>query len=207
MINTNIFIRNFYKRFGKRNYELGLPTTVKIATNVDGSEDKNIEFVDNLDDCDKIVVICREHGSFDMRPNDVLNSYGCPICGIRKLIDDYFIALYGEKNPSCSLACDELWGFNARKTSDIPEDIVYAIKFALDDPYIKTWGDFWRVFYAILDAQEFGKKEKQEEEKREEAKKPKISGCTSRAHAIEVAERIKRIRDEKARKKNDEDSN
>lgn len=204
MINTNIFIRNFYKRFGKSNYELGLPTTVKIITHDDGSENKSIEFIDNLDDSDKVVVICKEHGYFDMLPKDVLNSYGCPICGIRKLIDDYFIALYGEKNPSCAFACDELWGMNARKTSDIPEEIVYAIKFALDDPYVKTWGDFWKVFYSILDAQEFGKKEKEDKEEKEKEKRPKITGCKSRAHAIEVAERIKRIREEKKKNKNDE---
>lgn len=204
MINKNIFIEKFYKRFGKRNYELGLPTNHTIITNEDAAEDSVVDFVDELDENQKVVVICKEHGSFVTTPIKVLRSYGCPICGIKKLVNDYFIALYGERNPRCSCACDELWGFGSRKTNDIPKELVFAINFALNDPYVKTWGDFWSVFNAILDAQEFERKNKEEAESKEKENKNKINGCINRAHAIEVAERIKRIREEKKKKKNDE---
>jgi hypothetical protein len=203
MINTDNFIRKFNKRFGKYNYEIGFPTTAEMNASNDVSEVKSMHIPDGFHDDTKIVIVCKEHGPFEMSANKILNGFGCPTCGVRKLVNDYFIALYGEKNPTCSFACEKFWGFNARHTSDIPKEIVYAIKFALDDPYVKTWGDFRSVFNAVLDAQEFCKKDKDDEEKQEKVKQPIIKGCTSRAHAIEVAERIKRIREEKKKKKND----
>jgi hypothetical protein len=33
---------------------------------------------------DKVIVICKKHGEFEIRPNDLISGYGCPKCGYEK---------------------------------------------------------------------------------------------------------------------------
>lgn len=42
-----------------------------------------LDKVDYVSSKEKVIVTCREHGDFLIRPNDLLNGYGCPKCGNR----------------------------------------------------------------------------------------------------------------------------
>jgi hypothetical protein len=190
-MNKENFFENFEKRFGD-NYKI-----VDDFSDVDAIDDKTI-----------ISVVCPKHGVFKGTTKQLLRGYGCPTCGVKRMLEDYTLVKYArdhwfwkksfedERGERVTYSTkDRLWP-KMRHVEDFPIEFRHAISYATNDPYVETWGEWYDLFLQALESMAWF--ERHQEEKKEAKAAPTISGCRNREHAMIVAERIKHIREMKS---------
>lgn len=194
MIKTSVFIKKFTKRFG-----------------MDYALDINPESIECIYEDDIIRVECPEHGVFEGTYEQLLDGYGCPKCGVQRLIKNYTVAKHLSKHKyliesEYKEEGDKMILVRKKKTtvpimlyapdiSGIPDAIKVSFEFATNDPYVTTWDDWRRVFMCSFNSYVWHEGHVKEETTN--ATKKKTIGCKTMTEVYNTVARIKKIRENK----------